>query len=113
MHRDGTSTSVTPLHKRTSRVDARRSEDFLPPDEDKRAAVPAETDVEQGPLDRQEVLQLVRDRLADILEIDPAGIAEGASFVNAVDADSRAMIQLVEDLEKDPGERVGGFGLED
>src|SRR3954454_18671673 len=113
MHRDGTSTSVTPLHKRTSRVNARLSDDFLPPDEEKRAAVPAETDVEQGPLDRQEVLQLVRDRLADILEIDPAGIAEGASFVNDLDADSLAMIQLVEDLEKELGERGGGSRTED
>jgi acyl carrier protein len=94
-------------------VNARLSDDFQPPDEEKCAAVPAETDVEQGPLDRQEVLQLVRDRLADILEIDPAGIAEGASFVNDLDADSLAMIQLVEDLEKELGERVGGFRIED
>jgi len=75
--------------------------------------VPAETHVEQGPLDRQEILQLVRDRLADILEIDPAGIAEGASFTNDLDADSLAMIQLVEDLEKELGERLGGFRIED
>ena len=38
--------------------------------------MPAETDVEQGPLERPEVLQLVRDRLADILEIEPSSIAE-------------------------------------
>ncbi len=76
--------------------------------------MPAETDVEQGPLDRQEVLQLVRDRLADILEIDPSSIAEGASFTNDLDADSLAMIQLVEDLEKELAERVeGGFRIED
>jgi len=75
--------------------------------------VPAETNVEQGPLDRPEVLQLVRDRLADILEIDPSSIAEGASFVNDLDADSLAMIQLVEDLENELGERVGGFRIED
>ncbi len=75
--------------------------------------MPGETDVQQGPIDRQEILQLVRDRLADILEIDPAGIAEGASFTNDLDADSLAMIQLVEDLEKELGERVGGFRIED
>jgi acyl carrier protein len=78
------------------------------------AAVPAETNVEQGPLDRAEVLQLVRDRLADILEIEPSSIAEGASFTNDLDADSLAMIQLVEDLEKELAERVeGGFRIED
>ena len=75
--------------------------------------MPAETDVEQGPLDRQEVLQLVRDRLADILEIDPSSIAEGASFTNDLDADSLAMIQLVEDLEKALRERAGGFLFEE
>ena len=76
--------------------------------------MPAETDVEQGPLDRAEVLQLVRDRLADILEIEPSSIAEGASFTNDLDADSLAMIQLVEDLEKELAERIeGGFRIED
>lgn len=75
--------------------------------------MPAETHVERGPLGRQEVLELVRDRLADILEIDPSGIAEGASFTNDLDADSLAMIQLVEDLENELGDRVGGFRIED
>lgn len=75
--------------------------------------MPAETHIERGPLDRPEVLQLVRDRLADILEIDPSGIAEGASFTNDLDADSLAMIQLVEDLEKELGERIDGFRIED
>ena len=36
-----------------------------------RTVVPAETHVEQGPMDRQAVLELIRDRLADILEIEP------------------------------------------
>ena len=75
--------------------------------------MPAETDVEQGPLERPEVLQLVRDRLADILEIDPSSISEGASFTNDLGADSLAMIQLVEDLEKELGERVGEFRIHD
>lgn len=75
--------------------------------------MPAEIHVERGPLGRQEVLELVRDRLADILEIDPSGIAEGASFTNDLDADSLAMIQLVEDLENELGDRVGGFRIED
>ena len=35
--------------------------------------MPAETHVERGtPMDRQQVFELIRDRLADILEIDPA-----------------------------------------
>jgi acyl carrier protein len=75
--------------------------------------VPAETDVDRGPMGRNEVLELIRDRLADILEIDPSTIAEGASFTDDLDADSLAMIQLVEDLEKELGERVAGFRIED
>ena len=58
--------------------------------------MPAETHVEQAPMGREEVLALIRDRLADILEIDPSDIAEGASFADDLDADSLALIELVE-----------------
>ena len=46
--------------------------------------MPAETHVGQGPLDRAAIFDLVRDRLADILEIDPATISEGQSFVDEI-----------------------------
>ncbi len=75
--------------------------------------MPAETDVEQGPLDRAEVLQLVRDRLADILEIEPSSIAEGASFADDLDADSLALIELVEALEEELGHHSAGFRIDD
>ena len=75
--------------------------------------MPAETHVEQGPLDRQQVLDLIRDRLADILEIDPSTISEGQSFVDDLDADSLALIELVEALEEELGERSVGFRIED
>ena len=74
---------------------------------------PAETDVEQGPLDRAEVLQLVRDRLADILEIEPSEVTEGKSFVDDLQADSLALIELVEAIEEEVGERTVGFRIED
>ena len=64
-------------------------------------------------LDRQQVLDLVRDRLADILEVDPSSIAEGASFTEDLDADSLALIELVEALEEELGERNVGFRIED
>ena len=38
------------------------------------ADVPAETHVEGVPIGRDEVLELIRDRLADILEIEPSEI---------------------------------------
>jgi acyl carrier protein len=75
--------------------------------------VPAESNVEQGPLDRNEVFNLIRDRLADILEIEPSTISEGQSFVDDLDADSLALIELVEALEEDLSERSVGFRIED
>jgi acyl carrier protein len=75
--------------------------------------VPAETHVERGPLGRPEVFELVRDRLADILEIDPSTIAEDASFTDDLDADSLALIELVEALEEELGERTVGFSIDD
>lgn len=75
--------------------------------------MPAETHVEQGPLDRDAVLQLVRDRLADILEIDPGSINEGDSFQDDLEADSLALIELVEQIEEELSERTVGFRIED
>ena len=75
--------------------------------------MPAETHVEQGPIDRDEILRIVRDRLADILEIEPSTISEGQSFVDDLDADSLALIELVEALEEELGERTVGFRIED
>jgi acyl carrier protein len=73
----------------------------------------AETDLEPGPLQRPQVLELIRDRLADILEIDPSSIAEGASFSDDLDADSLALIELVEALEEELGRHTAGFRIDD
>ena len=62
---------------------------------------------------RDEVLAHIRDRLADILEIEPDSIKEGDSFVDDLDADSLALIELVEALEEEIGERSVGFRIED
>ena len=75
--------------------------------------MPAETHVEQGPMGRDEVLELIRDRLADILEIEPGQIQEGDSFQDDLDADSLALIELVEALEEELAERTVGFRIED
>ena len=75
--------------------------------------MPAETHVEGGPLDRQQIFELIRDRLADILEIDPAEISEGQSFTDDLEADSLALIELVEAIEEELGERTVGFRIED
>jgi len=65
------------------------------------------------PLDRDGVLEIVRGNLADILEIEPSAISEGQSFVDDLDADSLALIELVEALEEELGERSVGFRIED
>ena len=75
--------------------------------------MPAETHVEQGPLDRAGVLQIVQDRLADILEIEPSEISEGDSFADDLEADSLALIELVEQLEEEMSERAVGFRIDD
>jgi len=75
--------------------------------------VPAETHVEQGPIDRQQVFDLIRDLLADILEIEPTSVKESSSFSEDLDADSLAVIELVEGLEEDLGERAVGFRIDD
>ena len=75
--------------------------------------MPAETHVEQGRLDRSGVLEIVRDRLADILEIEPSEIGEGDSFADDLEADSLALIELVEQLEEEMSERTVGFRIDD
>jgi acyl carrier protein len=75
--------------------------------------LPAETHVEHSPMDRQEVFELVRDRLADILELEPTAIHEGQSFADDLEADSLALIELVEALEEELSERSVGFRIDD
>jgi acyl carrier protein len=64
-------------------------------------------------MDRAQVFELIRDRLADILEIDARGISEGQSFADDLGADSLALIELVEALEEELSERTVGFRIED
>jgi len=64
-------------------------------------------------MSRQEVFELIRDRLADILEIEPSSINEGDSFTDDLEADSLALIELVEALEEEVGERTVGFRIDD
>ena len=75
--------------------------------------MPAETHTQQIPMDRAAVLGLVRERLAEILELDPATIGEDDAFVDDLGADSLALIELVEALEEELGERSVGFHIDD
>ena len=59
-----------------------------------------------------EVFQIIRERLADILEIDEAKITLEASF-EELSADSLALIELVEAIEAELADRADGFRIED
>lgn len=74
--------------------------------------MPDETNADQ-PLDREGVFEIVRANLSDILEIDPASISEGQSFVDDLDADSLALIELVEALEEQLSDRIPDFRIDD
>ena len=75
--------------------------------------MPAETHVAGTPMDRQQVFELIRNNLADILEVSPDTISEGASFGDDLGADSLALIELVEALEEELSERTVGFRIDD
>ncbi len=64
-------------------------------------------------MDRGAVFDLIREQLADILEIEPGSISEGSSFAEDLDADSLALIELVEALEEELSERSTGFRIDD
>lgn len=62
---------------------------------------------------RSQVLQLVQDRLSDILEIEPSRVTESSSFVDDLSADSLALIELVEAIEADLREKSPSFRIDD
>ncbi len=64
-------------------------------------------------IERSEILGIVRDRLAEILELEPSSIGEGDSFQDDLDADSLALIELVEAIEEELGERGIEMRIED
>ena len=64
-------------------------------------------------MDRSEILDLVKERLAEILEIETSAINEGDSFSDDLEADSLALIELVEAIEEELSERTVGFRIDD
>jgi acyl carrier protein len=75
--------------------------------------MPAETHVEHNPIGPDDVLRIIRERLAEILEIDESRITIDSNFAHDLDADSLALIELVEALEEELGERTVGFSIDD
>src|SRR5215211_5560018 len=75
--------------------------------------MPAETHVGGSPLGPDDVLAIIRERLAEILEIDDQAVTLDARFSEDLEADSLALIELVEALEEELGERTVGFTIDD
>lgn len=75
--------------------------------------MPAETHSTHEPVTADEVLTMVRTHLAEILEIDDARITLDSRFAEDLEADSLALIELVEALEEELGERTVGFSVDD
>ncbi len=75
--------------------------------------MPAETHSSSEPLDEAGVLAVIRQHLAEILEIDEDQVVPEARFVEDLEADSLALIELVEALEEELGERTVGFSIDD
>jgi acyl carrier protein len=65
------------------------------------------------PVDADEVFRIIRERLADILEIEESKITMEASFTEDLSADSLALIELVEAIEQELEDRAEGFRIED
>ncbi len=50
-------------------------------------------------MDRAQVLQVMRDKAAELLELDPAEVAEDKSFVKDLHVDSLSLVEYTMDLE--------------
>jgi acyl carrier protein len=65
------------------------------------------------PVQADEVFRIIRERLADILEIEESRITLEANFTEDLSADSLALIELVEAIEQELEDRAEGFRIED
>jgi acyl carrier protein len=75
--------------------------------------MPAETHSTQEPIGADEIFVTVRSHLTEILEIDDDAVTLDSDFAEDLHADSLALIELVEAIEEDLGERTVGFSFDD
>ena len=75
--------------------------------------MPAETHSHRGPVDRAELERVVREQLAEILEVDVDVIVPDATLRDDLDADDYALIELAEAVEGELGERMVGLQIDD
>jgi acyl carrier protein len=75
--------------------------------------MPAETHSHRGPISADEVERIVRDQLVEILGVDPDAIAPDTRLREDLDADDFALIDLVEGVEAELGDRSVSLSIDD
>jgi len=75
--------------------------------------VPAETHSHLGPIGDDDVERVVRDQLAEIFGVDPDTVTLDTRLREDLDADDFAVIDLVEGVIAELGERTVGFSIDD
>jgi acyl carrier protein len=74
---------------------------------------PAETHSHRTPVDRDEVARIVCEQLAEILEREPDDVVLDARLREDLDVDDYALLDLVEAVEAELGERSIGLHIDD
>ncbi len=75
--------------------------------------MPAETHSQRGPVDQREIERIVREQLSEILEVDLDAVRPQSHLRDDLDADDYALLELVEAVEGELGERMVGLQIED
>jgi acyl carrier protein len=75
--------------------------------------MPAETHVGRDRFGPDDVLRCVRFNVAEVLELPDVEVALDARLVDDLGADELALIDLVEAIEEELGERTVGFAIDD
>jgi acyl carrier protein len=75
--------------------------------------MPAETHSHRGPIGADDVERIVREQLVEILAADPDTITPDTRLREDLDADDFALIDLVEAVEAELGERSVGLSIDD
>jgi acyl carrier protein len=75
--------------------------------------MPAETHSHLGPIEPEDVERIVRDQLVDILGVDADAVTLDARLREDLDADDFAVIDLVEGVVAELGERTVGLTIDD
>jgi len=75
--------------------------------------MPAETHSHGSPIGADEVERIVRDQLVEILGVDPDSIGPDTRLREDLDADDYALIDLVDAVEAELGDRTVGVSIAD